>query len=75
MDKIAEILKQMTLEDKISLCTGQDFWRTKSFEGYGIPSAYLCDGPLGLRRQTDASARPSRRRRGSSAWISCSPPP
>ncbi len=53
MDKIAEILKQMTLEDKISLCTGQDFWRTKSFEGYGIPSAYLCDGPLGLRRQTD----------------------
>lgn len=26
---IKEIISKMTLEDKISLCTGEDFWHTK----------------------------------------------
>lgn len=51
MDKIEEILGKMSLEDKIALCSGADFWRTKTFEKYGIRSLFMCDGPHGLRKQ------------------------
>ena len=49
--KIREILSKMTLEDKISLCNGKDFWRTKAMEQYGIPDLMMSDGPHGLRVQ------------------------
>lgn len=49
------VLKQMPLEQKIALCSGENFWETKSFEAYGIPSAFLCDGPHGLRKQEHAA--------------------
>ena len=49
---IQEIIAKMTLEDKISLCTGADFWRTKAMEQYGIASIMVSDGPHGLRCQT-----------------------
>ncbi len=48
---IKEIIKSMTLEDKISFCTGADFWHTKAMEQYGIPSISVSDGPHGLRCQ------------------------
>ncbi|MBO5078385.1 MAG: glycoside hydrolase family 3 C-terminal domain-containing protein [Oscillospiraceae bacterium] len=41
----------MTLEDKISLCTGGDFWHTKAMPQYGIPAIMVSDGPHGLRCQ------------------------
>ncbi|MCD8067830.1 MAG: glycoside hydrolase family 3 C-terminal domain-containing protein [Lachnospiraceae bacterium] len=46
-----EILKKMTLEDKIALCSGASFWQTKAMEKYGIPDLFMCDGPHGLRKQ------------------------
>ena len=46
-----EIIEQMTLEEKIALCSGRDFWHTKDFEKYGISSMMMCDGPHGLRKQ------------------------
>ena len=52
---IESILRQMTLEDKIALCSGKDFWETQAFEKYGIPSIFMCDGPLGLRKQESRS--------------------
>ena len=52
---IKKIISEMTLEDKISLCTGEDFWRTKAMDKYGIPSAKTCDGPHGVRCQNDAT--------------------
>ncbi|MDE6260022.1 MAG: beta-glucosidase [Oscillospiraceae bacterium] len=42
----------MTLEDKISLCTGADFWHSKTMEQYGIPAFMMSDGPHGLRCQS-----------------------
>lgn len=50
-----QILSQMTLEDKIALCSGADFWQTKAFEKYNIPSLFMCDGPHGLRKQDKGS--------------------
>ena len=48
---LERIISQMTLEEKIAFCTGNDMWRTKAYPQYGIPHLFMCDGPLGLRRQ------------------------
>ena len=48
---IEKILGQMSLEDKIALCSGASFWETKPYAKYGIPSMFMCDGPHGLRKQ------------------------
>lgn len=53
--EIEKILNQMTLEDKIALCSGENFWQTKKYEKYGIPSLFMCDGPHGLRKQEDVA--------------------
>lgn len=41
----------MSLADKIALCSGANFWYTKSFEAYGILPMMMCDGPHGIRKQ------------------------
>lgn len=46
-----EILAQMTLEEKASLCDGSDFWHLKGMEKYDIPVVMVCDGPHGLRKK------------------------
>ena len=53
MMDIQQIISAMTLEDKISLCTGGDFWHTKAMPQYGIPSIMMSDGPHGLRCQAE----------------------
>ena len=52
---IKKVIEEMTLEDKISLCTGADFWSTKEMKKYGIPSIKMCDGPHGVRCQNNAT--------------------
>ena len=49
--KIKDILSKMTLEEKISLCSGADFWHSKAMEQYGVPRFTMCDGPHGVRVQ------------------------
>ena len=49
--KIKEIISQMTLEDKIKLCSGATFWESEKMEQYDIPSFFMSDGPHGLRTQ------------------------
>jgi len=54
MDRdIKGIIKQMTLEEKASLCSGLSFWRTKGVDRLGIPSIMVSDGPHGLRKQDE----------------------
>ena len=50
---IKNIISQMTLEEKASLCSGLDFWRTKPVERLGIPSIMVTDGLHGLRKQAE----------------------
>ncbi len=59
--KIEELLKQMTLEEKVSLCSGADNWHTRAIERLGIPAIRMTDGPHGVRRpyEDDASAIPA----------------
>ncbi len=50
-EKNREILRNMSLEEKISICNGTDFWHSRAFEKYGIPFVTMSDGPHGLRVQ------------------------
>lgn len=49
--KAAELVAQMTLEEKASLCSGKNFWETKAVERLGVQSFMVTDGPHGLRKQ------------------------
>lgn len=49
--KIKELVAQMTLEEKASMCSGADFWHTDAVERLGIPASMVSDGPHGLRKQ------------------------
>ena len=48
---IKKLISEMTLEEKASLCSGRDFWHSQNVDRVGIPSAMMCDGPHGLRKQ------------------------
>lgn len=50
-----EILSELTLEEKASLCSGETFWTTKAVERLGIPSVYMCDGPNGMRKEKQSA--------------------
>ena len=53
--KYQDILDQLTLKEKASLISGKDFWQTVNIDKVGIPSAFLSDGPHGVRRQAAAA--------------------
>ncbi len=47
----AELLSQLTLEEKASLCSGLTNWLTKPIDRLGIPSVWMSDGPNGMRKE------------------------
>lgn len=49
-----QLVSQMTLEEKASLCSGKDFWHLKGLERLGLLPVMITDGPHGLRKQEGA---------------------
>lgn len=66
---IPELVAQLTLEEKAGLCSGADFWHTKTVERLGIPTLMVSDGPHGLRTQDPERDDPNHSRKAV-----CSPP-
>lgn len=54
--KHADLIAQMTLEEKASMCDGLDYWHTQPVERLGIKSISLNDGPHGIRKKGDPDA-------------------
>lgn len=52
--KHQDLIDKMTLEEKCSLLSGLDFWQTKPVRDL-LPSAFVSDGPSGLRKQAEAA--------------------
>lgn len=50
-DLIKKLLTELTLEEKAALCSGVSSWETTPIERLGIPSAFVADGPHGVRRE------------------------
>ena len=51
MKDLNNLISQMTLEEKASLCSGLNFWYLKGIKRLDIPSIMVTDGPHGLRKQ------------------------
>ena len=48
-DRISSLVASLTLEEKVELLTGRDFWHTRANKKIGLSSMVLSDGPAGVR--------------------------
>lgn len=49
--KINDLLKELTLEEKIGMIHGDGLFRTRPVERLGIPAVHMSDGPMGVRQE------------------------
>lgn len=68
--KAKELVAQMTLEEKASLCSGQNFWQTKAVERLGVQSFMVTDGPPRTEKTGGFCRSPGAERRGSRYLLS-----
>ena len=54
-EEVKTILNELSLEEKIALCSGKDFWHTEAVNCAELPEVMMCDGPHGLRKQDEKS--------------------
>ncbi len=51
--KHADLINQMSLEEKVSFCSGFDYWHTGESERLSIPKITWTDGPHGIRKRSE----------------------
>jgi beta-glucosidase len=49
MDRIEQLLRELTVEEKAAMVAGVDMWHTAAVERLGIPALKMTDGPIGAR--------------------------
>lgn len=58
-DRAADIVAQMTLDEKIAYIGGYDSWYIRPLERLGLPAVKMVDGPQGVRNNTQSTLYPS----------------
>ena len=59
--KPEQILKKMTLQQKVAFLSGDGDWHTKAIPELGVQAVAMADGPNGLRIETNQLTRDSQR--------------
>jgi len=59
LEKYEALVAQMTLEQKVALVSGRDFWHTVSVAEIGLESMRFSDGPSGVRGEAFDERKPS----------------
>jgi len=59
MSRIDDLIKQMTIEEKISMLAGADLWHSVGIPRLGIPQFKTTDGPNGARGAWGSMSTPS----------------
>ena len=59
MNKIDKLIEQLTIKEKAELVTGYQSWMTYKVDRLGIPSIYMTDGPIGLRKKIEEESEGS----------------
>lgn len=49
--KNQDLLSKLSLEEKVGICSGKDFWNLKAVPQLDIPEIMVTDGPHGLRKK------------------------
>ena len=57
--RAAEIVAQMTLEEKVNYVGGYENWYVRAIERLGLPEVRMADGPQGVRNNTKSTLYPS----------------
>ncbi|MFI0468972.1 glycoside hydrolase family 3 protein [Saccharopolyspora sp. 5N102] len=57
--RIRELIEQLTLQEKVGLLTGRDFWTTHPIERIGLRAILFSDGPSGVRGEAWDEREPS----------------
>lgn len=55
-NNIKRLLGELTLEEKAALCSGVSSWETTPVKRLGIPSAFVADGPHGVRKEKERAS-------------------
>ncbi len=48
-ERIEKLIAELTLEEKVSLLAGEDWWHVNAIDRLGIPTLKVSDGPAGVR--------------------------
>jgi beta-glucosidase len=48
-ERIEKLINELTLEEKVSLLAGEDWWHVNAIDRLGIPQLKVSDGPAGVR--------------------------
>ncbi len=54
--RVTDLLKRMTLEEKVTILSGAGWMESAAIERLGIPAIKMADGPLGVRSWMGSSA-------------------
>ncbi|MHA1681349.1 MAG: beta-glucosidase family protein [Promethearchaeota archaeon] len=58
--RVSDLLGKLTLDEKIKLLRGKDFWETQPIKRLGIPSFGMTDGPLGVASHSSRRCKATR---------------